>query len=91
MRIDVTKKYTATIRGARKGIREADLAIPGIWFYVHYDDGLAALIMFITHEADQFLAENSITDIQDLNGRQCIIEVRSGIVSFVALLDKEEQ
>jgi hypothetical protein len=81
------KAYIATIEGGSYGLRDFPDGKPGIWFGVKYGhpDGFGALIVIMWDEVEDFMVQNKVNDIKDLNGQKCIIVDEGGLVRFISL------
>lgn len=80
----------ATIDTAHYGLRDFPDGRPGLWFGVSWNKGGSCTFYAFTHdETEQFIIANRILDIEDLNGKQCIVEETGpgcSPVRFVKLL-----
>ncbi|HEX3642866.1 MAG TPA: hypothetical protein VHV10_16395 [Ktedonobacteraceae bacterium] len=79
--------YIATIEGGSFGLRDFRDEMPGVWFGVKYgqSDGFGALIAITWDEVEDFMVQNKVNDIRDLNGQKCIIVDEGGLVRFISL------
>lgn len=83
----------ATISGANYGLRDFPGGLepqPGLWFGVHWDNGMGALMTFQGKEAQDFIIKNKVYAVTDLNGKECIIldsGVGAGKITFVRLVE----
>ena len=68
------------------GIGMRDMHRPGLWFTVHTDDSSAALQTLSWPEAGELIKNNNVTNVSDLHGRACFVDISSpGIIRFVRL------
>jgi hypothetical protein len=79
--------YIATIDGGSYGLRDFRDERPGVWFGVKYgpNDSSGALIAITCDYVEDFMVQNNVKDIKDLNGAKCIIVDEGGLVRFISL------
>ena len=73
----------AIIENPTFGIR--DIGTPMVYFEVSWHPKKSALVFFANEKALDFVRENHIQDIRDLEGKPCIIRLDGGIAKFKEL------
>jgi len=72
----------AIMKNVQFGVRDRDHA--HLWFDVDML-GCGALLYIPGNEVIKFIEDNHITDIKNLNGRACVVNVDKSLVRFVRL------
>ena len=76
----MTEAQMAIIKNVGIGMR--DCREPVLWFDVYIADGLAALQILNWTEAKQLIADYSLYDVRNLEGKPCLAVKNNGLLRY---------
>ena len=79
-----SREEMAIIKDVGFGCR--DVGYPVLWFTVCLVDGGAALQIFSMKETEKIITDSGVYDIEDLEGKPCLVINDDNIVRFVKVL-----
>lgn len=75
------------IADASYGLR--DYSKPGLWFTVNIPEGYSAGQVLFGEDADKFISDAQVSDVKNLNGRACWVNIEHSQMKVEKVISKD--